>query len=150
MGMNDREVDFYMADEFIKQKISRKAIDEFALKYMDNSGNIHLTPYTLANGEKIFFNQAHAILNGCPEFYYLVGQTFPFHDRKQVNYNITDLAFIPDKNGNKVPWSRNSKDITSLVILANACHFLFIKRRSDNKLEFTVTDSIPPITHEEG
>ena len=151
MGMNDREGDFYMADEFIKQKISRKAIDEFALKYMDNSGNIHLTPYTLANGEKIFFNQVDATLKGRREYYYLIGQTFPFHDRKQVVYDITDLAFIPDKNGNKVPWSRNSKDITALVTLAHACHFILITRRkSDKKLEFTMNDNIPSITYEEG
>lgn len=73
-----------MADEFIKQKISRKALDEFALKYMDNSGNIHLTQYTLANGEKIFFNQADVMIKGWPEYFYLIGQTFPFHDRKQI------------------------------------------------------------------
>lgn len=139
-----------MADTFKKQKLSRKAIDDFALKYTHENAKPHSTPYTLANGQQILFEQADAILNGWPEYYYLIGQTFPFHDRQQSNYDITDLAFIKDKNGNKVPWSRNPKDITALVTLANACHFIFIKRRqTDKKLEFTLTDSIPAVTHEE-
>lgn len=139
-----------MADEFIKQKISRKALDEFAIKYTDKTPSEHATPYALSNGEKIFFEQADAMRKGWPEFYYLIGQTFPFRDRKQVSYDITDLAFILDKNGNKVPWSRNSKDITALVTLANACHYILITRRSDNKFKFTMNDNIPSITHEEG
>ena len=139
-----------MADEFIKQKISRKAIYEFALKYTHENAKPHSTPYTLANGKQILFEQADAILNGWPEYYYLLGQTFPFHDRKQSIYDITDLALISDKNGNKVPWSRNSKDITALVSLAYACHFICIRRKSDNKLVFTLNSSIPPLTHEEG
>jgi hypothetical protein len=120
-----------MADSFKKRKLSRQVIDEYALKYTDTTKeHFHSTSYTLANGKEIEFLHATAAISGWPEYHYLLGQTFPFQDRKQSHYEITDLAFTIDKNGNKVLWSKNPSDVSAFVTIANACHFILLQKRA--------------------
>lgn len=67
-----------MADTFKKQKLSRKAIDEFASKYADKSAIPQLTPYTLANGDQIRFNQADAMIKRMARILLLNWSNFSF------------------------------------------------------------------------
>lgn len=134
---------------FVQRKLCRESLDAFALKY--SGEHSRKVPYTTADGKTISVVPFNIITQeGISEYRYLVGQTFPYQDRKEGNYPITDLAFTKTKDGKKVPWTRNSKDITSLIALGTACGELVLRKGKNNQLEFTVVDSIKAVTHDEG
>ena len=108
-----------MTQEFIKEKLSRKAIDEIARRNMDVT-NPKAFLYTLANGERIPVSAYNIIiLNGGAgeaELSYLLGQTYPYHhieSYSDVNFPAQDLIFDKDRK----PWGPPN-DATALLMLA--------------------------------
>lgn len=143
----------------LKQKLSKKALDAFVLKYSSSNPNEKGSiQYTTTDNKVVTFVPATALArDGIQEFSYLLGQTFPFFDRKKPSYPLTDLAFIVNEDGKKEFWSGKGaktrqeaqsiikKDVASLVQIGMATSLLVI---SNNQI--LVGTLVRPVLHKEG
>ncbi len=129
-------------------RICREAIDAFVLKYTDKKYPLTAKkiPYTLADGSKVNFTPADAMIKGAYEYYQLLGQTYPYHERKKDVYPISDLAYVMTKAGGKIMWARNSEDVTSLISLGVVCNFITLMAGPDEKKVYVkIADKVPTV-----
>ncbi len=132
-------------------RICREAIDAFVLNYTDEkypNASKKIT-YTTADGKKVNFSPADAMIKGAYEYYHLLGQTLPYHERKNEVYPISDLAYILTGKGKKIMWARNSEDVTSLISLGVVCNFITLMAGADEKKVYIkISDKVKavPIT----
>ena len=136
-----------MSDTTTK-RICREAIDAFVLKFTDKKYPLTAKKitYTTADGTKVNFTPADAMIKGAYEYYQLLGQTFPFHERKNDVYPISDLAYVCTKTGGKMMWAKNSEDVTSLISLGVVCNFITLMAGPDEKKVYIkVLDKVPTV-----
>lgn len=114
--------------------------------------------HTLLPMEKLLFLFLQNLYygGGSAEFNYLLGQTFPFHDRKQLAYPLTDLSFIMTSDGKKVFWSgKGAKTAEEAKDMIKRDTIAFTKIGIATGMIVTqqnhlLRTNIPPIIHNEG
>lgn len=129
-------------------RISRAAIDSFVMKYTaeKNPSSVKKIVYTTADGKKVTFTPADAMIKGAFEYYQLLGQTYPYHERASELYPITDLAFVMAKNGQKLRWAGKPEDLTSLISIGVVCNFITLEEGSDaNKVYIRISDKVKAV-----
>ncbi len=82
------------------------------------------------------------------EFFYLLGQTLPYHDRKSHYYPLHHLGYICDENGKPIPWTKNTADLASFIqIGVHSANLITHQSPKGTVIEFN--SNIPAITHRE-
>lgn len=120
---------------FKKEKLSVKALDNFVKKYMVTTDpQKGCLPYIMQNGQKVFLSREK--INNDEEncnnhFKYLLGQTLPYHqpkDLKHINYHLRDFIFIINEKGQQVPWTRDKKVMAQFTQVTNFLGYLMTAR----------------------
>ena len=136
-----------MPNDFIKAKLSRKALDEFAERY---SHDTETNTFQYRTADNIILQvSGFQILTGAGkyELRYLLGQTYPYHymeGKTTTSFPVTDLRFDKDKN----PWG-SPNDATSLVMLATKSGIIHLEKGSNGipVVKYIRDFSPKPVTH---
>lgn len=137
---------------FKKMKLSKEALDSLILKRVGqpNKANQPTSTYTLKDGRQVIYvPNTIALPAHMDEYEYLLGQTFPLHDRSSKPYHITELAFIATEDGKKVPWTRDPKDVQEFYKIGAAVGLIHVIRGADGKPSFEYPRIIKPVLHQE-
>ena len=103
------------------------------------------------HGQELPFSPAVASVSdyGDSEFFYLLGQTLPFHQtEKAEDFPISQLAYILGEQGQKELWTRDSKVLMQFVVIGNKLGFIQLEKKN-NELIFTRYPGIKAVIHKE-
>lgn len=133
--------------DFVKAKLSHRAVDAFMLKYEDKIGLQYTMEYTTCTGQKIKVSVAHA-LTGIDEYLYLMRQLSAVHNGLR-EFPINQVAVIRKKDGKDALWTKDTQLIKDFVQMGKYLGFLDIRRGSEGgiivRLSFII--DYTPILH---